>query len=173
METTTILNNSVNMYHVDDFSEFSTLNISDLNNKLFCTFTTLDELESLINDLTTTYSIMYNKIFVLHVKSNDEYVCTYNIDQANLNTLPQNTILVHRKKESNTLYTINALNELIKKLNGGVVDTKFPIEWQHSIRTTIVLYDSYTCNIYLWCICRVSMKFLFVYVFFSAYNLKS
>jgi len=138
METTTILNNSVNMYHVDDFSEFSTLNISDLNNKLFCTFTTLDELESLINDLTTTYSIMYNKIFVLHVKSNDEYVCTYNIDQANLNTLPQNTILVHRKKESNTLYTINALNELIKKLNGGVVDTKFPIHWQH-YRNTILL----------------------------------
>jgi hypothetical protein len=74
---------------------------------------------------------MYNKIFVLHIKSNDEYVCTYNIDQANLDSLPQNTILVHRKKESNTLYTINALNELIKKLNGGVVDTKFPITWEH------------------------------------------
>ena len=28
--------------------------------------------------------------------------------------LPENTILVHRKKETNTLYTINALNELIK-----------------------------------------------------------
>ena len=38
---------------------------------------------------------------------------------------------MHRKKESNTLYTINALNELIRKLNGGVVDTKFPIEWRH------------------------------------------
>ena len=45
--------------------------------------------------------------------------------------LPENTILVHRKKETNTLYTINALNELIKKLNGGVVDTKFPITWEH------------------------------------------
>ena len=131
METTTILNNPVNMYTVDDFRDFSTLNISDLNNKLFCTFTTLDELDSLIENLTSTYNIMYNKIFVLHVKSNNEYVCTYNIDQANLNTLPENTILVHRKKESNTLYTINALNELIKKLNNGVVDTKFPINWQH------------------------------------------
>ena len=62
----------------------------------------------------------------------------HNIDQANLNTLPENTILVHRKKESNTLYTINALNELIKRLNGGVVDTSFPIEWQH-YKNTILL----------------------------------
>jgi hypothetical protein len=138
MEAPTILNNSVNMYTVDDFSEFSTLNIKDLNNKLFCTFTTLEELDSLIERLTSTYKIMYNKIFVLHVKSNNEYVCTYNIDQANLNTLPENTILVHRKKESNTLYTINALNELIKRLNGGVVDTKFSITWEH-YKNTILL----------------------------------
>ena len=81
---------------------------------------------------------MYNKIFVLNVKSNGEYVCTYNIDQGNVSDIPENTILVHRKKESNTLYTINALNELIKKLNGGVVDTRFPIEWQH-YRNTILL----------------------------------
>lgn len=74
---------------------------------------------------------MYNKIFVLQVTSNDEYVITYNVDQGNVTTIPENTILVHRKKETNTLYTINALNELIKKLNGGVVDTKFPINWQH------------------------------------------
>ena len=138
MEATTILDKPANMYTVDDFNEFSTLNIKDLNNKLFCTFTTLDELDSLIADLTSKYDIMYNKIFVLHIKSNDEYVCTYNIDQANLDSLPQNTILVHRKKESNTLYTINALNELIKRLNGGVVDTKFPIDWQH-YRNTVLL----------------------------------
>ena len=138
METPTILNKSTNMYTIDDFSEFATLNIKDLNNKLFCTFTTLDELDPLINNLTSTDNIMYNKIFVFHVKSNNEYVCTYNIDQANLSSLPDNTILVHRKKESNTLYTINALNELIKRLNGGVVDTKFPITWEH-YRNTILL----------------------------------
>jgi len=138
METHTILNKTNNMYKVDDFNEFSTLNISDLNNKLFCTFTTLEELDNLIDSITSKYKVMYNKIFVLHVKSNDEYVCTYNIDQGNVSDIPSNTILVHRKKESNTLYTINALNELIKKLNGGVVDTKFPIEWQH-YRNTILL----------------------------------
>ena len=138
METHTILNNSVNMYKVDDFQDFNTLNIRDLNNKLFCTFTTLEDLDDLIEGITSKYKVMYNKIFVWHIKSNDEYVCTYNIDQENISNIPSNTILVHRKKDSNTLYTINALNELIKGLNGGVVDTKFPIDWQH-YRNTILL----------------------------------
>jgi len=95
------------------------INSIDLNNKLFCTFTSLEELESLITTLKNQYTILYNKMFVLYVKSNDEYVITYNVEQGNVNDIPENTILVHRKKETNTLYTINALNELIKKLNGG------------------------------------------------------
>jgi hypothetical protein len=33
----------------------------------------------------------------------------------------ENTILLHRKKESNTLYTINALNDLICSLNEGQI----------------------------------------------------
>ena len=138
METPTILDKTHNMYSIDDFVDFTNQNFGDLNNKLFCTFTTLEELETILNSITSKYNIMYNKIFVLHIKSNDEYVCTYNIDQGNVNNLPENTILVHRKKETNTLYTINALNELIKKLNGGVVDTKFPITWEH-YRNTILL----------------------------------
>lgn len=113
-------------------------NYIDLNNKLFCTFTTLDELDSLVADLQSKYDIMYNKMFVLHVKSNNEYVVTYNVEQGNVSTIPDNTILVHRKKDSNTLYTINALNELIKRLNGGVVDPRFRVDWQH-YRNTILL----------------------------------
>ena len=138
MGQTMILDREVNTYKVDDFYDFTTLNLHDLNNKLFCTFTTLEDLDGLIESITSSYNIMYNKLFVLHVKSNDEYVCTYNIDQGNVSDLPKNTILVHRKKDSNTLYTINALNELIKKLNNGVVDTKFPINWKH-YRNTILL----------------------------------
>ena len=74
---------------------------------------------------------MYNKMFVLFVKSTNEYVVTYNVDQGNINIIPENTILVHRKKETNSLYTINALNELIKRLNGGVVDVSYKVNWQH------------------------------------------
>ena len=130
MEQVTILNNVNNIYG-EKYDFENPLNIGDLNNKLFCTFTTLEGIDGLIKELTSRYSIMYNKMFVLYIKSNDEYVVTYNVDQGNVQDIPENTILVHRKKETNTLYTINALNELIKKLNGGVVDTKFPIDWQH------------------------------------------
>jgi hypothetical protein len=118
-------------YMYDQYDYDFTFDTLLMNNRLFCTFTPLSELEALIDALSKRYSIMYDKMFVLHIKSNNEYVITYNVDQGNVNDIPDNTILVHRKKESNTLYTINALNELIKKLNGGVVDTKYPVNWQH------------------------------------------
>jgi hypothetical protein len=125
---TMILQEDKHMYSGYDF-DLTT--IHDVNNKLFCTFTALEGLDDLINDLTRAYSIMYNKMFVLYVKSTDEYVVTYNVEQGNVEGIPLNTILVHRKKETNTLYTINALNDLIKKLNGGVVDPSYRVNWQH------------------------------------------
>ena len=128
-----------NTCHSYDYDfDINTYENMSLNNRLFCTFTTLDGLDNFINNLTRQYDVMYKKIFVLHVKSNNEYVLTYNVDQGNITTIPENTILVHRKKEANVLYTINSLNELIKKLNGGVVDSKFPINWQH-YRNSILL----------------------------------
>jgi hypothetical protein len=124
-----------NMYTMDyDINPFDHM----LNNKLFCTFTSGEELDELVSELSTVYTIMYNKMFVLFVKSTNEYVVTYNVDQNNVSEIPENTILVHRKKETNTLYTINALNELIKKLNGGVVDMSYRVSWPH-YRNSILL----------------------------------
>lgn len=128
---TTILQRPLNMYNTEYDVINNIENLKDLNNKLFCTFIDLKGLDALIENIQSKYSIIYNKIFVLEIVGKDEYVITYNVDQTNLNSIPENTILVHRKKESNTLYTINALNELIKKLNGGVVDTNYKVDWQH------------------------------------------
>ena len=128
---TTIFQNSINMYNAEYDVIKDIQNAGDLNNKLFCTFTDLEGLDALIEDIRSKYTIIYNKMFVLEIVGKDEYVVTYNVDQGNVHTIPDNTILVHRKKESNTLYTINALNELIKKLNGGVVDTNYKVDWQH------------------------------------------
>ena len=99
-------------------------------NKLFCTFTTPDELDTVLSDINRRYTIMYNKIFVLESPQSKELMCTYNIDMGNVSDAPlPNTILLHRKKESNTLYTINALNALIRTLNNGILDTRYIINW--------------------------------------------
>jgi hypothetical protein len=108
-------------------------------NKLFCTFTAKDELESVVATINRRYSILYNKIFILESPQSEELMCTYNIDMGNVSESPlPNTILLHRKKESNTLYTINALNTLIKTLNGGVLDTKYIVNW-HDYKNSILL----------------------------------
>ena len=117
----------VDIYNQYDF----TTDTDFMNNRLYATFTQQNSLDELIIHLSTTYTIMYKKMFVLFVKSTNEYVVTYNVEQGNVSLIPANTILVHRKKESNTLYTINALNDLIKKLNNGVVDPTYRIDWQH------------------------------------------
>ena len=128
---TTIFEPVSSMYNTNYDVIKNIQNIGDLNNKLFCTFTNLENLDELLVEIQSKYTIIYNKLFVLEIVGKDEYVITYNVEQGNVHAIPENTILVHRKKESNTLYTINALNELIKKLNGGVVDTSYKVDWQH------------------------------------------
>ena len=118
---------SIDIYNQYDF----TTETDFMNNRLFATFTQQNLIEGLINELSSTYNIMYKKMFVLFIKSTNEYIVTYNVEQGNINTIPENTILVYRKKESNTLYTINALNDLIKKLNNGKIDPTYKIEWQN------------------------------------------
>lgn len=106
------------------------LTADSLMNKLFCTFSSKDGLDDTLREINREYTILYKKIFVLASPESEEYMCTYNIElQGGQTKILPNTILLHRKKESNTLYTINALNTLIKKLNNGVLDTSFMINW--------------------------------------------
>ena len=140
-----ILNDTPYMYNSSYDVITNLQNIGDLNNKLFATFIDPRGLDDLIYNITSHYDIMYNKIFVLEILGKSEYVITYNVDQGNVDNIPENTILVHRKKESNTLYTINALNGLIKTLNGGVVDPRYRIEWQH-YRNCILLTQNNELN---------------------------
>ena len=69
----------------------------DMSNKLFCTFATEDTLEGILSTIQERYNIIYNKIFVLYSKSQNEYICTYNVDFGNVGAFLDNTILVHRK----------------------------------------------------------------------------
>ena len=100
--------------------------------QLLCTFTTQHNLEQTIRDITKNFKIVFEKIYVLQNEDKPkELICTYNVDQnddIDFN-LVKNTISLHRKKITNTLYTINALNELIKTINNGVLDTTYQIPW--------------------------------------------
>lgn len=119
--------------------EFIQLTQEQLKNKLFCTFSPKNKLEEVLETIKEEYVIMYGKIFVLESEDSDEFLCTYNIEvQSNSTRVLSNTILLHRKKETNTLYTINSLNLLIKSLNEGVLDTSFRIDWP-DYRNTVLL----------------------------------
>lgn len=116
------------------------ITIQELANKLFASFSKKEDIEETISTITSRYTILYNKIFILESKDSDELICTYNIDPGNLSmtTVLPNTILVHRKKESNSLYTINALNTLIKSLNNGYADPNYRVNW-NDYKNTILL----------------------------------
>ena len=114
-----------------------------MNNRLYCTFTTLNTYETIVDTIKSSYVILFNKIFILESLDGEKIMLTYNVDMNNSSSesIIDNTILVHRKKQTNTLYTINALNELIKSLNNGVLDKRFPIEW-NNYRNCILLIQT-------------------------------
>ena len=114
-----------------------------MNNRLYCTFVPEEDVNSIVDKIRSSYSILFNKIFVLESLDGEKVMLTYNVDMGNSSSefLVSNTILVHRKKQTNTLYTINALNELIMSLNNGVLDKRFPIEW-NNYRNCILLVQT-------------------------------
>ena len=105
-----------------------------MKSQLLCTFTTKQNLDETIKKIVDAYDIIFNKVYVLQNENNvNELICTYNVSTdggIDYNKV-EGTISLHRKKHSNTLYTINALNECIKNLNNGVLNQDFLIPWQN------------------------------------------
>ena len=103
-----------------------------MKTQLLCTFTTQKNLEQTTHDISKNFNVVFEKIYVLQNETKPyELICTYNVDKnddVDFNKV-KNTISLHRKKITNTLYTINALNELIKTINNGVLDTKYQVPW--------------------------------------------
>ena len=109
-----------------------------MNNKLYCTFVQDNEVEEVVDRIIDEYDILFDKIFVLMSVDGTKTMLTYNIDGPIYDLQIPNTILVHRKKQTNTLYTINALNEVIKYLNEGILDTTYQVDWT-LFRNTLLL----------------------------------
>ena len=108
--------------------------------QLLCTFTSVDELENTIDVIKNSYVLVFNKLYLLeNVEDVNQLVLTYNITKTNSNTLPPvSTISVHRKKQTNTIYTINAINKLIEMKNNGILDKSFRINWEELKNSVLV-----------------------------------
>ena len=112
-----------------------------MKTQLLCTFAKKNNLNEIIDIIISCNTILFDKIYVFnntHEPTN--LICTYNVDQdeeINYNDV-KNTISLHRKKITNTLYTINALNELIMEINNGILDTSYQVPWDVYKNTILI-----------------------------------
>ncbi len=116
-----------------------------MRTQLLCTFTDINNYSDAIAGITKFYTVVFGKVYLLQNKDNlDELLLTYNInaDSIDVKTFYPDTISVHRKKDSNTLYTINSLNELIKQLNNGILDTKYSVNWGNYMNSVLLTNSS-------------------------------
>ena len=112
-----------------------------MKTQLLATFTTKIYLDGIVDKIKATYPIVFDKIYILQNEDNPkELICTYNVDMSNAvdyNAI-ENTISLHRKKHTNTLYTINALNEVVMNMNNGVKDPNTIVPWENYKNSILV-----------------------------------
>ena len=115
-----------------------------MKTQLLCTFTKRNKLNEVIDVIITCNDIVFNKVYVFQ-NENDHHqlICTYNVEYIeNFQEGIIDTISLHRKKQTNTLYTINALNEVIRSKNGGVLDKSFQVDWGEFQNSLLLTNDS-------------------------------
>ena len=95
-----------------------------MKTQLLCTFAKKNNLNEIIDIIISCNTILFDKIYVFNnTNEPNNLICTYNVEFETdfMEGIP-NTISLHRKKHTNTLYTINALNKIILQLNNGILD---------------------------------------------------
>jgi len=112
------------------------------NRQLLCTFSNIKDFQSTATEIKRLYEIYNNRIFAFSNEKNPkEIYLTYNV--LNIQKITHkflNTILIHRKKQTNTLYSLNALNVLIKEESGGI-DNTYIIDWSLYQNSLIITGD--------------------------------
>lgn len=110
--------------------------------QLLCTFIDADKLAESVELIKNSYTLAFNNIYVLeNVDNATQLILTYNIVVDSLKPQylpPASTISVHRKKQTNTIYTINALNSLIASKNNGMVDKSYKVDWNELKNSILV-----------------------------------
>tara|TARA_E500000331_G_scaffold283690_1_gene277676 strand:+ start:236 stop:643 length:408 start_codon:yes stop_codon:yes gene_type:complete len=119
-----------------------------MRTQLLCTFTRLSRLNETLSVIMECNDILYDKIYIFqNMDDTTQLICTYNVEFIdNYEENIENTISLHRKKQSNTLYTINALNEVIRAKNKGILDKRFNVDWSE-YQNTLLLTNETGLNI--------------------------
>ena len=110
---------------------------------LLATFCKARNVRTTIDLIMDNFELVGNKIFVLQDESDKfKKILTYNIVKGDtlFSKIVKNTISLHRKKDINSLYTLNALNEVIRSQNNGELDEKFSVDWEDYKNTVLVTY---------------------------------
>ena len=115
-----------------------------MRTQLLCTFTRKIKLNEIVDIIVSCNDILYDKIYIFENRDDsNQLICTYNVEFIeNYEENIIDTISLHRKKQSNTLYTINALNEVIREKNGGVLDKSFMVDWMEFENTLLLTNES-------------------------------
>ena len=115
-----------------------------MKTQLLCTFPKRKDLNSSIEIIVECNVVLYDKIYVFqNEKDLDQLIVTYNVEYSEDFTPSYgDTISLHRKKHTNTLYTINALNEIIRKENNGMLDKTFSIKWENYSNSLLLTNES-------------------------------
>jgi hypothetical protein len=112
-----------------------------LKTQLLCTFAHRSDINIITEYIQTSYEIPEHRIFVFsNSMHTDNLYCTYNA--LDTSRRGQNTISIHRKKETNTLYTVNALNEVIRSVNNGVLNKTYQLDWTKYQNSFILTDDA-------------------------------
>ena len=110
--------------------------------QLLCTFSNSIQYTDVLKEIPQQYKLIDNKIFIFANENNlRELYLTFNVEKNDLNNRFKGTISIHRKKQTNTLYTLNAMNKLIADENNGVYDKNFQLSWELYKNSIILTND--------------------------------
>ena len=102
-----------------------------IQKQLLCTFSNSTQYTTVLKEISTQYNLIDNKIFIFSNQNNlRELYLTFNVQKNEQSNRYKGTISIHRKKQTNTLYTLNAMNKLIEDENNGVFDKSYQLNWE-------------------------------------------
>ena len=110
--------------------------------QLLCTFSTAKDFRTTAEEIRKFYEVYSNRVFAfLNTQNPKEMYLTYNVlDMKKDAPKFLDTILIHRKKQFNVLYTLNSMNRLIEE-ECGSRDSKYILNWSLYQNSLIITGD--------------------------------